>query len=88
MSVQVVFWYSEEIVYKGYFTAENEDQAKELLKKVDDCEISFDDLPEFFSKTKSFETTLDNEPQFYPIKNEKPERTINDIKRELEESAL
>jgi hypothetical protein len=66
MAVQVVFWYSEEIVNKAYFTADSEEQGRELLKQLEDGEISLDGLPNFFSKVKSYETELDM-PQFFKI---------------------
>lgn len=65
MSIEVVFWYSEEIVNKAYFVAESEEQGRELLRQVQDGEIFLEDLPEFYSKSKNYEATLD-EPQFYP----------------------
>ena len=64
MKVNVVFWYSEEIVNKAYFTAESEEQGKELLRQVEEGEISMEDLPDFYSKVKSYEATLDT-PMFY-----------------------
>ena len=66
MSVDVVFWYSEEIVNKAYFVADSEEQGRELLKQLNEGEISMEDLPEFFSKCKSYETIMDT-PEFYPI---------------------
>lgn len=66
MSVQVMFWYSEEIVNKAWFIAESEEQGKELLRQLDEGEISTDDLPEFYSKNKSYEVILDK-PEFHQI---------------------
>ena len=70
MSVDVVFWYSEEIVNKAYFVADNEEQGRELLRQLQEGEINFEDLPEFYSKNKSYETTLDNEPMFFSREKE------------------
>jgi len=64
MSVDVVFWYAEEIVNKAYFTAESKEQGEYLMKQLQDGEITIDDLPNFYSKVKNYESTID-EPQFY-----------------------
>lgn len=69
MSVQVMFWYSEEIVNKAWFVAESEEQGKELLRQLDEGEITTDDLPEFYSKNKSYEVVLDK-PEFYQLEEE------------------
>lgn len=66
MAVNVVFWYAEEIVNKAYFTADSEEQGRELLKQLENGEISLDDLPNFFSKVKNYETELDT-PEFFKI---------------------
>lgn len=70
MSVQVMFWYSEEIVNKAWFVAESEEQGKELLKQLNEGEITTDDLPEFYCKNKSYEVTLDK-PEFYQLEEDK-----------------
>jgi hypothetical protein len=54
---QYTFWYSETDTYKAGFMAANDDEAKELLAKVFDTgELSLDDLPDAWSKSKSIET--------------------------------
>lgn len=64
MSINVVFWYAEEIVNKAYFTVESKEQGELLMKQLQDGEITTDDLPNFYSKVKSYEATID-EAQFY-----------------------
>ena len=64
MAIDVVFWYSEEIVYKAFFTAESEEQAKSLMKQLEDGEITTDDLPDFYSKSKNYEVNFDK-PMFF-----------------------
>lgn len=69
MSVDVVFWYAEEIVNKAYFTAKSKEEGEELLRQLNDGEISIDDLPNFYSKNKNYEVTID-EPMFFPTEKE------------------
>lgn len=64
MSINVVFWYAEEIVNKAYFTVESKEQGELLMKQLQDGEITTDDLPNFYSKVKNYEATID-EAQFY-----------------------
>lgn len=54
------FWYSETATYKGYFTAENLEQAKELLAKTG-REINAEDLPNWEQKLKEFEVEVSPE---------------------------
>lgn len=53
------FWYDETITYKGWFEAENAEQAQEMLDSVEAGDISFDDLPEFQSKDKNYTLEVD-----------------------------
>ena len=53
------FWYSETYTYKGWLTADNKEQAKELLSKVQDSEIEFDELPNYGNKDKNYELDID-----------------------------
>jgi hypothetical protein len=55
------FWYSETYTNKGWFTADNEDEARKLLEQVQDGELSPDDLPDFGFKDKGYE--LDISPE-------------------------
>jgi hypothetical protein len=55
MAKKYSFWYSEVQTNKGYFVAENEQEANEMLKLVNDGDISLDDLSGFHSKSKEFE---------------------------------
>ena len=69
MAVDVVFWYAEEIVNKAWFTAENKQEGEESLRQLNEGEISIEDLPNFYSKSKNYEVTIDT-PEFYPVKEE------------------
>ncbi len=54
---EYTFWYSETDTYKAGFMAANDDDAKELLSKVFETgELSFDDLPSAWKKSKLIET--------------------------------
>ena len=52
-------WYDEVYTYKGYFTADNREQALELLNKVAMGEIQMEQLPSFGSKDKGYELETD-----------------------------
>lgn len=54
-------WYSETYTNKGYFTAENEEEAIKLLTKVNMGEIIMDELPNFAFKDKGYELELEPE---------------------------
>lgn len=59
---EFVFWYSTEIVYKAGFMAKNKEEAEQLLKKVFiHSEISLDELPEFWNKTKDWNNSYSPE---------------------------
>jgi hypothetical protein len=53
------FWYDETSTYKAWFTAENLEQAKELIDQVQDGETSLEDLPDFENRSKAFELLID-----------------------------
>jgi hypothetical protein len=53
-------WYSETYTYKGWFQAENKEQAIEMLEAVEQGETLLDDLAGFGHKDKGYE--LDIEP--------------------------
>ena len=54
---EYTFWYSETDTYKAGFMAANDEEAKELLRKVFEAgELSLDDLPSAWSKSKAYET--------------------------------
>jgi hypothetical protein len=55
MAKRYSFWYSEVQTYKGYFNAENEDEANEMLKLVNTGDISLEDLSGFQTKIKEYE---------------------------------
>lgn len=55
MTKRYSFWYSEVQTHKGYFNAENEDEANEMLKLVNAGDISLEDLSGFMSKIKEYE---------------------------------
>ena len=52
---QYTAWMSQTDTYKVYFKANNLEHAKELLGKVNEGDISFEELPEHFDKLKSVE---------------------------------
>jgi hypothetical protein len=54
------FWYDETYTNKAWFTADNEEQARELLGKLVDGEVEFGYLPNFRSKDKNYTLEVDN----------------------------
>ena len=60
------FWYDETYTYKGWFEAENAEEAQEMLDGLEAGNLTFDDLPKFQSKDKN-----------YTLEVEKPTRTEN-----------
>jgi len=54
------FWYDETYTYKAWFDAENLEEAKKLLDKVTDGEISIDQLPEFGNKDKGYKVSFEH----------------------------
>lgn len=48
-------WMSQTDTYKIFFEAETIQQAKELLEKVNEGEISFEELPNVTDKLKNVE---------------------------------
>jgi len=55
MAKKYSFWYSEVQTFKGYFNAENQQEADEMLKLVNNGDISLEDLSGFQTKTKEYE---------------------------------
>ena len=55
MTKRYSFWYSEVQTFKGYFNAENQQEADEMLKLLNDGDISLEDLSGFQTKTKEYE---------------------------------
>jgi hypothetical protein len=53
------FWYDETYTYKAWFTADNEEQAMEMLEKVEQGEADITELPNFGNKDKSYELLFD-----------------------------
>lgn len=53
------FWYSETLTYKARFTAENLEQAQDLLDRADSGDIDLDELPEFSKSLKEVDTYID-----------------------------
>jgi hypothetical protein len=49
-----VFWYNEEITYKGYFEASSREEAEALLEQVQSGDVLLEDLPNFGKKEKEF----------------------------------
>jgi SepF-like predicted cell division protein (DUF552 family) len=54
------FWYDETNTFKAWFEADNLEQAKELVSKVQDGELDITDLPEFQNKDKNYELLIDH----------------------------
>jgi hypothetical protein len=50
----------EEYWNKWGFDAENLEQAKELIRKVEEGEIDYESLPNFYDKNYSNETTIEH----------------------------
>jgi hypothetical protein len=55
MTKRYSFWYSQVETFKGYFTAENQEQADEMLKLLNDGDISLEDLNGFQASAKDYE---------------------------------
>lgn len=55
MAKKYSFWYSEVNTFKGYFVAEDENEANEMLKLVNNGDISLEDLSGFHSKSEEYE---------------------------------
>jgi hypothetical protein len=55
------FWYSETYTNKGWFTADNKEQAIEMLDKIRLGEIDFEELPDFGRKDKNYEVDISPE---------------------------
>ena len=49
------FWYSETYTNKGFFEADSEEQAQELLGKVQYGELGLEDLPSWGFKDKGYD---------------------------------
>lgn len=52
-------WYDETYTYKAWFTADSEEQAKELLSLIQDGQAEFDSLDDFQSKDKGYELQIE-----------------------------
>jgi hypothetical protein len=52
-------WYDETYTYKGWFTADSEEHALELIGQVQDGEAEFDSLDDFQSKDKGYELQIE-----------------------------
>lgn len=57
---EFTFWYSETYTYKGWFVAESEEQARELLSEVQDGELDMSTLAKFGFKDKAYELEIDS----------------------------
>jgi hypothetical protein len=55
MTKKYSFWYSEVQTFKGYFTAENQEQADEMLKLLNNGDIGLEDLSGFQTKAEEYE---------------------------------
>ena len=55
MTKRYSFWYSEVDTFKGYFNAENIEEADEMLKLLNNGDISLEDLSNFTNVSKDYE---------------------------------
>jgi hypothetical protein len=55
MTKRYSFWYSEVDTFKGYFNAENIEQADEMLKLLNNGDIGLEDLSNFTRVSKDYE---------------------------------
>ncbi len=53
------FWYSETYTYKAYFQADDNTEAKGLLRMVENGEIGPDDINGIHLKDKGYEIDID-----------------------------
>jgi hypothetical protein len=53
------FWYDETNTFKAWFTADNEEQARELVSEVEDGNVDITELPDFQNKDKNYELRID-----------------------------
>ena len=58
MSPRFVVMVHEEYWNKWGFDADNLEHAKELIQQVEDGELSSEELPDFYEKNYSIDTTL------------------------------
>jgi hypothetical protein len=56
---EYTIWYSQTETFKGHFKAENKERAIELLNQLKEGEIDFDDLRDWFEKSKDYSLDLD-----------------------------
>ena len=52
---EYTFWFDETETYKAVFTADNDEQAIELLQKVEGYEMATEDLPNFAKTSKGYD---------------------------------
>jgi hypothetical protein len=55
------FWYSETYTNKGWFEAENEAEARQLLSKVQDGDLDINELPNLGFKDKGYDLEISPE---------------------------
>jgi hypothetical protein len=56
---QYTIWFSETYTNKGWYNADNLEQAKEIANKLELGEITFDDLQGWGYKDKGYELDVD-----------------------------
>lgn len=56
---EYTIWYSETQTFKGYFKANNKEEAIAKLTQLRDGEIDFDDIRDWFEKGKDTFLELD-----------------------------
>jgi hypothetical protein len=56
---QYTIWFSETYTNKGWYNADNLEQAKEIANKLELGEITFDDLTGWGYKDKGYELDVD-----------------------------
>jgi SepF-like predicted cell division protein (DUF552 family) len=52
-------WYDETNTYKAWFTADSEEQAKELIDEVENGNVDITELPNFENNGKNYELRID-----------------------------
>jgi hypothetical protein len=52
-------WYDETYTYKAWFTADNEEHARELLTQIEEAQAEWDSLDNFQSKDKGYQLEIE-----------------------------
>lgn len=52
------FWYDETYTHKAWIEADSQEEADELINRVEESEIEIVDLPKFRNKDKNYTLTI------------------------------